>query len=150
MDFKVKKFTTIILILTSILINPSIGQVSTYTNDLPWLELEGITKTKHIDNKISFIIEFKDQKDRNFEEYYEEYPENLMINIDILDEDGFLIDEIDKPFNEFVEVYGGDTSNEVMKIYCRFNYPKPPAPFTMIVQPLVDTDSKKRDKKKSY
>ena len=30
---------------------------------------------------------------------------------------------------------------------CRFNYPKPPAPFTMIVQPLVDNDSKRRDKK---
>ena len=30
---------------------------------------------------------------------------------------------------------------------CRFNYPRPPAPFTMIVQPLVDSDSKRRDKK---
>ena len=30
---------------------------------------------------------------------------------------------------------------------CRFNYPKPPAPFTMIVQPLVDSDSKRRNKK---
>ena len=47
------------------------------------LELEGITKTKHIDNKISFIIKFKDQKDRNFEEYYEEYPENLKIILNL-------------------------------------------------------------------
>ena len=30
---------------------------------------------------------------------------------------------------------------------CRFDYPKPPAPFTMIVQPLVDSDSKRRQKK---
>merc|ERR1712130_593965 len=34
--------------------------------------------------------------------------------------------------------YGGD---------CRFNYPKPPAPFTMVVQPLVDSDCKRRNKK---
>ena len=32
---------------------------------------------------------------------------------------------------------------------CRFNYPKPPAPCTMIVQPLVDNDSKRRAKKLS-
>ena len=29
---------------------------------------------------------------------------------------------------------------------CRFNYPKPPAPHTIIVQPLIESDTKKRDK----
>ena len=29
---------------------------------------------------------------------------------------------------------------------CRFNYPRPPAPHTIVVQPLIEPDSKKREK----
>ena len=30
--------------------------------------------------------------------------------------------------------------------HCRFNYPRPPAPHTIIVQPLVESDKEKRSK----